>query len=48
MNYPSGFIMNQGSIQIKDINIDGYPDLLLVLTQGSSSNISIILNSEGK
>jgi len=38
-------------LQIKDINIDGFPDLLLILAETANNNnsiIKIVLNSRGE
>lgn len=31
--FPEGYSMGKGNLQLKDINIDGYPDIMVPLNQ---------------
>jgi hypothetical protein len=45
---PVGYSLLKNNMQVKDINIDGFPDLLVVLNNKndtSSNIIKIVLNS---
>lgn len=44
MQFPEGYTMSAGNLQIKDINIDGFPDLLMVLSSSSSWAVKIFLS----
>lgn len=50
LSFPDNYIMATNTLQIKDINIDGYPDILLPLTIPNSqiSNVSIYLNFDAQ
>lgn len=48
MQFPESYTMSAGNLQIKDINIDGFPDLMVVLSSVSGWAVRIFLSQEGE
>lgn len=46
LTFDSG-TMSQGNLQLKDINIDGFPDILVPLNVGNGQTVQIYISNQG-